>query len=413
MRTKFTGLVLFVCFPGLLLAQFQFERKNDSFTFEPPKKISYYSHPQFNRVEGLSIHAGSKIVPFKNNITIKVDLWYGTSQKAEDAFRYQAGLEKEFKIPYSMSIGARYFDKTASPDNWVNTDYENSLAGLFAHRDYRDWFAHRGALAFVDLRLGETHTVRTEIKHVDYEILDVIPNADWSLFSYAHDREFAFNSLRHPFLTFAEGSETTFRLMGALDNRDNPVFPMSGWIVEGIFEKTIGDFETNGLFATMKYFRTMFGNQRLQSKFMIGSRTDAWAAQHLMGLGGPGSLRGFEPKEFIGDRLLHGSVNYYFGGDVLQNLPLGFIPFWDTFSLGLFVDFGDAWFANGLLYPAQNMSPNEGYNLFDFSEFSTKKVNSSPGISLLIAEGLMRIDFAKRTDVGGDWRIYFHILSKL
>ncbi|KAA3659531.1 MAG: hypothetical protein DWQ10_08710 [Calditrichaeota bacterium] len=412
LRRYFYGLILFTFFPALLTAQFNFERKNDSFAFEPPKKISYYSHPHFNRVEGLSLQAGLKFVPFQNDFTIHTELWYATSMDADEALQYQISFEKGFKIPNALFVGAHYFDKIASPDDWVNTDYENSLAGLFAHRDYRDWYRQNGGMVFFDLRLRETHTIRFEVNHVDFEILDVLPNADWSLFSWAHDRTFAPNSIRHPFLSFAEGSETAFRAMFALDNRDNPIFPMSGWMLETIFEKTTGDFETNGLFSTLKYFRTSFGNQRLQAKLMLGSRTDAWAAQHLMGLGGPGTLRGFEPKEFYGDRLLHGSVNYYFGGDVLQNLPLAFIPFWDTFSLGVFVDFGDAWLANGMAYPGSANTGKSSAGLLDFDKFSSSNAHASPGLSLLIAEGLMRFDFAKRTEGDGGWQVYFHLLGK-
>ena len=393
-------------------SQFTFDLKNDSFAFEPPKKISYSSKPRFNRVEGLSLHAGLKLLPLKNDLTFNAEIWYGTSLKADEAIRYQFSFEKDLHIPNRLAIGASYFDKIVSPDNWVNTDYENSLAGLFAHRDYRDWICKKGFSGFLDLRVGETHTIRAEISHVDYEILDILHNADWSLFSFAHDREFPLNSMRHPFLTFAAGQETAFRILGAFDRRDNPVFPTSGWILQGIFEKTTGDFDTNGLFATAKYFRPLFGNQRLQAKIMLGSRTDANVAQHLMGLGGPGTLRGFAPKEFFGDRLLHSSVNYYFGGAILQNLPFGFVPFWDTFSLGLFADVGDAWFANGLKYPALFPAGNKSYGLLDFSRFSTGDVHASPGISLLIAEGLMRFDFAKRTDGDGGWQIYFHLLDK-
>ncbi len=412
MRKKIFGLIICSILPVSLMAQFKFERKNDSFAFEPAKKISFYSKTRFNRVEGLSLHAGLKFQPLKNDLIFKSELWYGASITAKEALRYQFSVEKDINIPSRLAVGVRFFDKIASADDWVNTDYENSLAGLFAHRDYRDWFGKKGFLGYLDLRIGETHTLRTEVSRIDYEILNILPNADWSLFSFAHDRKFAPNSMRHPFLNFAEGAETTFRLLGVFDKRDNPVFPTSGWLFEGIFEKTSGDFKTKGLFATLKYFRPLFGNQRLQAKIMLGSRTDATAAQHLMGLGGPGSLRGFEPKEFFGDRLLHGAVNYYFGGAVLQNLPLGFIPFWDTFSLGLFTDMGNAWFAGGPAYPSQLPANGNSYGLLDFSKFSTDAVHVSPGISLLIAEGLIRVDFAKQTDGRGGWQIYFHLLDK-
>jgi outer membrane protein assembly factor BamA len=125
-------------------------------------------------------------------------------------------------------------------------------------------------------------------------------------------------------------------------------------------------------------------------------------------LGGLSSLRGYREKEFVGNRLLYANATYVIGqsafGGVLRRLPLHYLPFWETIALGLFVDAGYAWIAKPL---------DQNAHLFDFGDFEPKDLRSDIGVSLLVSEGLLRVDFAKRNDRGhDDWRVLFRILDK-
>jgi outer membrane protein assembly factor BamA len=197
-------------------------------------------------------------------------------------------------------------------------------------------------------------------------------------------------------------------LIAAFDWRDNPVFPNVGWQAEGYFERTGNDFETNGLFLTFKRYQPTLSDQKLLAKVMFGSRSGSFAYQHLMTLGGLSSLRGYREKEFVGNRLLFANVTYVIGqsafGGLLRSLPLNYLPFWETVSIGLFADAGYAWIADPL---------NQDAGLFDFGEFELNDLRSDAGISLLMTDGLLRVDFARRTDRGRDsWRVLFRILDK-
>lgn len=97
-------------------------------------------------------------------------------------------------------------------------------------------------------------------------------------------------------------------------------------------------------------------------------------------------------------------MNYTFGQEVIRRIPLHFVPLWDTLALGVFADAGLAWVAD----PAD---PDAG--LFDFGSVSLGDLRSDAGFSVVVSEGLMRIDFAKRTDRSDDaWRVTFRILDK-
>ncbi len=385
--------------------QFSFQKTKTLFSFEPPKTLTYNTFPRFNRVEGIALNAVVTLRPKSvKDLSLRTEIGWGFKNEPSQRLFWDAGVEYDFFLPARLTLGARAFDEIFTNDDWSISRMENSLQALFAHRDYMDYVGREGVQVYLDYKLAEVHTVRIEYSDYDYNVLSTSPNTDWSLFSFATDRTFAPNPTPYPVSAFAPGREGMIQLAAEFDFRDNPLFPISGWLVDAVFQKTFRDFETNGLFLTVKYFRPTFANQRLKTKLLFGSRTGSTAFQHLLTVGGIGTMRGYGFKEFVGNRMLFGTVQYQFGGDVLQRLPLGFIPFWDTLTLGAFVDFGYAWMAQG--------SGEAGLLRFG-DNFSITDLRSNFGFSLNIAEGLLSLETARRTDVSGaDWNVFFRVLGK-
>ncbi|MFQ5752791.1 MAG: hypothetical protein ACE5HI_12415, partial [bacterium] len=131
------------------------------------------------------------------------------------------------------------------------------------------------------------------------------------------------------------------------------------------------------------------------------------AEQHTIDIGGIGSLRGFDDKEFSGNRMVMLNANYLFGGDVLQKFPVQNVPIlgaiWTTLSFGLFLDTGWAWVAN----------PNDSF--FDgFGKLTFDNLKTDVGFSIFVLEGVFRLDVAKRMDRShDDFRVTFRLLEKL
>ena len=144
-------------------------------------------------------------------------------------------------------------------------------------------------------------------------------------------------------------------------------------------------------------------NQRMVFQTRYGYRdTDGFANQHLLDLGGIGTLRGFRYKEFK-DRsnLLFGSWQYYFNGDLLQKLPLQKIPFYSGLGLIVFAEIGALWDNKSKAI----LSPNQ---TIDHPEWK-----SDAGFSLSLTGDFVRVDFAKRLDRSKDtWTITFRVLPK-
>lgn len=393
-----------------LHGQFSYDKIEDISSFQFERPVEFYWTPRYNRVEGLFLNIGVRLRPKRiPGLQVYGDAGWGFWNQDDKEFRYLFGLRKDFFEMKRLSIGAEVYKKVESEDDWVVSDLENSVAALFFREDYKDYYGTQGFKFFADHQFTGNHILRFEIGRQKYDALK--RNIDWSVFKGG----FPENPKRFE-SEIAEGHEVSVRFISALDWRDNPVFPLNGWYVEGIFEKTFEDFDTDGLFLTVKRYQQTWGNQRLLLRTMVGSRRgdvilfgeaddDRFIEQYTIELGGIGSLRGFDDKEFSGNRMFMFNANYLFGGDILQKIPLQRIPvfgnLWTTLSLALFVDTGFAWDA----------SANAG--LFSgFDEIDNLKTDV--GFSIFVLEGVARLDVAKRTDRSNDdFRVTFRLLEKL
>jgi hypothetical protein len=405
------GLLCLLAAPAT--AQFKIDRITSSIGFDTPKTFTLYTNSHFNRIEAFYLNLGVKAQPrFSQQPegaatwTFYGDAGYGFKNEKKKRLRWTAGLQKDFQIPSRLTFGAEYFYKVETNDRWIVSELENSLAGIFLHEDFMDFFGKKGVRAFADYQLAQVHTLRLDVSGHRYETLQ--RNSNWSLFGGSKDYPPNPHAALPGVFGIQSGDEISVKVIGAFDWRDNPIFPNLGWQVEGYFERTSKDFETNGLFLTMKRYQPTFSDQKLLAKIMAGSRSGSFAYQHLLTLGGLSSLRGYREKEFVGNRLLYANVTYQIGqsafGGVLRRLPLHYVPFWETLSFGFFAETDYAWIAD---------PGNPDLALFDFGKFSIDDLRSDVGFSLLVTEGLLRVDFAKRTDRGrDDWRVTFRILDK-
>lgn len=398
-----------------VLAQFSFEQLEDHSGLEFEKPVQFFWNPRYNRVEGLFLNQGIKVYPRSiRNLELYGYIGGGFWNQTDKQFRYSAGMRKDLFDINRLSFGAEIFKKVESEDDWIVGGVENSLAALLFREDYKDYYGTQGLRFYVDHKFKGIHTLRFEFGRRTFDAFK--RNIDWSVFGGGFDE----NPMR-PDSFIPEGDEVGIKFITAFDWRDNPIFPLTGWYFEAIYEQTFEDFKTNGLFLTLKRFQQTFGNQRFFIRAMVGTRRgdiiyrapmpapleiDRLLEPYSIDLGGIGSLRGFDDKEFSGNRMFMLNVNYLFGGDLLQKIPLHEAPifeaFWPTLSLGVFLDTGWAW----------RTAPDDG--LIDgFGKLTLDNLKTNVGLSLLVLEGVFRMDVAKRTDRSdNDFRVTFRLLEK-
>lgn len=385
-------------FFDLAHSQFSYHEIKDDSGFEFEKPVQVYWYPRYNRVEGLFVNLGVKVRPeFLTGVQAYSDAGWGFSNEDDKEFRYHVGVRKDLFEFNRLSFGFEAFKELASEDDWLIGETENSIYSVLFREDYKDYYGIDGFRFYVDHKFKGVHTLRLEVERRTYDALQ--RNVNWSVFK----GDFSENP-NHSDSFIAEGDELGLRLIAAFDWRDNPIFPLTGWYLAGIYEHTADDFDTDGLFLTVKRYFQTFGNNRLLLKGMLGTRHGSIADQHTIDLGGIGSLRAYDDKEFTGNRMVMFNANYLFGGDILQKIPLQDIPFigafWTTLSLGVFLDTGWADFTD----------VDDGI----FSGFGDIDLQTNVGFSVLVLDGVLRMDVARRTnsDPGkDDYRITFRLLE--
>ncbi len=395
-------------------AQFSYDKITDDSSFEFEKPIGFYGNPRYNRVEGLFLNVGAKVRPRSvSGLQFYADVGGGLWNQAHKQIRFTAGFRKDLFDIKRLSIGAEVYRKVESADDWKVSNLENTVASLFFREDYKDYYGTHGLKIYVDHKFKGIHTLRFEIGRRTFDALQ--RNINWSVFKGDFD-----DNPTRPDAFIAEGDEIGLRFIAAFDWRDNPIFPLSGWYIEAIYERTFEDFNTDGLFLSVKRYQQTFGNQRLFLRGMVGMRRgnialpnpsnssiDSLAEQYSTNIGGIGSLRGFDDEEFSGNRMFMLNANYLFGGDLLQKVPVQNIPFfgafWSMLSFGVFVDTGWAWTTE---------SVSDG--LFNgFNQLTPDNLKTNIGLSIYVLEGVFRLDIAKRLDrTNDDFRITFRLLEK-
>jgi len=397
LRIIFLLLILSLfCFSSTILnAQFRVEPKGDLFGFAEEKPFEYYIPMRFNRVEGwfpaFGVTLRPKTLP---DLSFSVDAGYGL--KSEKA-RFNLGFEYKTPLWTDLKIGGKYFDDTFTKDTWIIGNIENSFAAFLMREDFQDHFYAKGFTFWTEKDFEDWLHFRLIFWSGEYESME--KKTDWSLLG--GNKNFRENPL------VLHGSENKLRLEFIWDKLDNPIFPLQGLYFEGALEKggdfLGGDLDQIGIFLTGKFFQRSFENQRMVFQARYGYRdTDSFAPQHLMDLGGIGTLRGYRYKEFRdGTNFLFGSWQYYFNGDLLQKLPLQKIPFYSGLGLIFFAETGALW------------SKESGISLHGEKMIDHPEWKSDVGFSLSLTGDFIRIDFAKRLDRKDDtWAVTFRVLPR-
>jgi len=359
-------LFLIIILPAIVFSQ---DGNGSIFSDLSPLKYSRY-----NRVQGIFPGGELKLNTFDEDFFLLTRFGYGISDKE---FRYILGIENETNFEDKNGFRFLFFNEVRTNDEWIIGPVENTLASLFLKEDFMDYFAKKGSELVIRNEIKKNIFLGGEIGLFDYE--SVKKKTDWALFGGSK----AFRD--NPEIT--EGRELYFKINVGYDNRETDFFVTTSTILDFYLETGSQDFDYTGFGLTLQKYQDITFTQRLSLRFMLKCRRSALDEQHLFDLGGIGSLRGYRFKEFTGNYMQLFNLDYSFGGDLLQKLPLQFIPTYESASLVLFMDIGS-------FYLSQK---DESY--FDsIKELVSENFKSSLGISISLAGDLIRFDFARRLD---------------
>lgn len=175
------------------------------------------------------------------------------------------------------------------------------------------------------------------------------------------------------------------------DSRDHKRSPRRGWLLNAMAEVSRPDFDSDFDYDRMiidvrRYIPIGYG-KNLDLRLRAGSSSGVLPAQFFFDAGGLSTLQGYRFKEFTGNRMLLGNLEYRMNAGRSR---LHDIPILSEFNLILFVDSGMIW------------KVDEGAALANFKDFDWNRLKTDVGVAITDNDGRVRLNFAKRTDRGHD-----------
>jgi hypothetical protein len=288
------------------------------------------------------------------------------------------------------NIGAEYHKGTVSPDDWIVGDAENTLSALLLKYDYKNYYLHEGyhvRLSSVFVPCSQTMRFGLQLAWHDDLHWPLIRATDWSLVPL--QRSF------RPNITAVHGRERALRLEADFTIQDTPRAPHRLFSLHVNLEDAGGslggDFDYDGACVEAHLATVTFARQWLTVRLLGGARTGTLAPQHLLRVGGIGTLRGVPHQRYTGNRMWLVNAEYRLG-TIMPSMPPFLIFKSDIMrraialtDIGVFYDVGSAYHSGS------------GAVLDDW--FAGNAIDNW-GVFVSIAEDLIRFEWATMRGVG-------------
>lgn len=346
---------------------------------------------RYNRVEGFFFGFGSgKEYYWDGSRTLSGYGSFGYGF-ASHRWRMQLGLDRQFATSSGLyEAGAEVHSLTDTKDEWIMKLGENNLTALLFHEDFRDYFQREGY---------SLHTARYTKEGDVTTLLDVRYNVDryasmqkkarWAVFG---GRDFHSNPVVN------EGMMRSVSVAAGFNTVEKYRRRTQGWDVYSKVEaagRTFGgDFDfTHGIVDVRRY-QSLSDDDQLSVRVRAGSLEGMPIVQRLFELGGANTMPAFGFKEFTGNRMLLGNLEYQMGGNLIDE-----VFFWpDFFDMILFANAGAV---------ANVPTKREIYEGFD--AISAQSFKSDLGFAISWHDGNARLGFAWRTDKSAPVAVFFRL----
>jgi DUF4097 and DUF4098 domain-containing protein YvlB len=250
---------------------------------------------RFNRVEGSVLGLKVTACPTprgQDKAYVRGD--YGFARKK---WTYRLGVEKS--LWKKLSLGADLHDIVATQDGWIVSDQEATLLMLLAGTAARDYFRQQGYEVYLGQRLGKAGDLRIGYCSDKYESL--CKRTDWSLVNWRGGKR------SNP--PVDEGWINSIKISYRKELPVDQHLEVQGEIAD---KGLGGDFQFRRYQVELTGRRRLAWKQSLDTRVKVGFADKGLPAQRRFQLGGIGTLRGYDYKEFQGDGMLLVQAEYRF-----------------------------------------------------------------------------------------------------
>ncbi len=325
----------------------------------------------YNRVDGLTLQGQI----FNNNFDWDraATSFYGGAGYGFKSKRlyYRLGLNRYWLPRTPIEIGVGAYKQLESEDTWYMPTNDNDFHAFFINYDWYDYYQVEGFGGVV--RFKPQRWVSLGARYVQETETPVVKTTDWALFG--GERDFRSNE----WLTGWDSLPSS-RTYAPADKGDLKRWiyflhvdvtswgrsrPGRGLVLDASMEQVEHQSDAAGTFnyerfqAELKAYLSLSRIDHLALRVRVGStKTDAGfetmvPVQHRYYLGGVGSLRGYEFKQFTGNRFFLATAEYTLGTN-------GWTPLLSDLALTVFFDYGLAWDADPTTDLYDELYPDEG-----------------------------------------------------
>ena len=271
---------------------------------------------RYNRVEGLFLGPNFTVnTIFDPKVTLRLRGGYSFKlERWEGAF----GMERSWFDRNRFGIGANWVDITDTEDRWRMGDEEASALALLFGIESRDYFRRSGYEFYAYQRIASNNTVRVSYQADNYESLSQPKERNWSVF---HRKE-----LKRENLDIHEGHMKSGKISYTFYPKGNGD---TWWLwaeAEIAGEDFGGDFAFKRYQIEVRQTTQLSPNQSLSLRARWGLGEGNVPPQKQFGLGGVGTLPGYNYEEFTGTRMVNLNLEYRIA-DALDD-EFALVPFW-------------------------------------------------------------------------------------
>lgn len=272
---------------------------------------------RYNRVDGLNLGLATEVAitdaSSYNHLRLLARGLYAFTLKK---VRYTLGVERPFGHSQRFALGYEFHDITDSEDAFRRWGLEEAPGGSYNSRKTSDLFRRLGHEAYAFARVGSRAQVGVAFRSDGYESMPVLTDTDepnppveeGRMRSIIGTVRFASRGDLYPSRR-SESLSFTFPSFFL-----SPTPKPERWRVEATYEVSrpgLGsDFDFARFIGRIRLHRPVFAGHVLDSVVYLGSTTGAPPLPKRFFVGGLGTLRGFERKQFTGENMVLGIVEW-------------------------------------------------------------------------------------------------------
>lgn len=281
------------------------------------KELSPTARFYYNRIDGAAPQLGCKFTD-EDSLLPEIEAYVGYGF-ASERWRYDIGIKQHILSDHNLTFGASAYKKLASDDDRLISETENTLFALLATEDFKDYYEAEGGYIFSEYRPLKEITVELGFRIENQKWLDHHRGL-WSLFGGSKRFRSNFSSVADPLrlndILQINGSEMKSLLASIVfSTYEEDIYPDKSFHSARLdFEWTPSDwndeYDYTRFLAGITRYQVISRYNGIILRAYYGASDGDLPMHRLFYLGGPGTLYGYENKEFYGDEFWMADIEY-------------------------------------------------------------------------------------------------------